>query len=391
MPAATVLFVHGTGVRRGTYITTYSVIQQAFAYYAIAHELDACIWGDGLGAKPIIHSLPDTTLSPKQSALTSDEELARWDVLWRDPLFELRLLKNRPSTGPRPPAALANVTALWERIKAYTLRDAALAIVDGAYMDACWADAWNWIVAGDDETAHLATTAATEIGEPAEAVARAIVAAMLGCAFEEDLPQLDGQRREALIGALITDWEARVAGKGTRLMQWFTETAAALATPIIKSRRGPLAESANPAAGDILRYQARPDPIRSHVRNAINDITGDVYVLAHSLGGIISVDLLATESLPRVKGLITVGSQAPYLHEIGALSGLEIGATELPTHFPTWLNIYDPYDFLSYVAEPLFTRGVKDCRIESGQPFPYSHSAYWTNPDTWAAIKSFLP
>ena len=91
-----------------------------------------------------------------------------------------------------------------------------------------------------------------------------------------------------------------------------------------------------------------------------------------------------------MKGLITVASQAPYLHEIGALSGLEPGTTDLPVGFPPWLNLYDPYDFLSYVAAPVFGRGVNDCRIESDQPFPYSHSAYWANPDTWAAIKLFL-
>jgi hypothetical protein len=61
----------------------------------------------------------------------------------------------------------------------------------------------------------------------------------------------------------------------------------------------------------------------------------------------------------------------------------------LPSHFPPWLNLYDPYDFLSYVAAPVFRRGVRDVRIESGQPFPYSHSAYWTNAQTWNAVRAF--
>jgi len=398
--AATVLFVHGTGVRRGTYLTTYNVIQQAFQQHAIDHQLDACLWGDVLGALPVVRSLPDITIPPKDPKLTREEEYARWEILSRDALFELRLLKNRPLTGPRPPAVGAQVAALWQRITEYTLRDTALDIVRRAHMESCWTGAWNRIVAGHDDTARLATTSASEIGEPAESVARAIVAEMLAWAFDEELPQLDHEQRDALIAALVDHWQARVAGKGARVLQWFVETAAAAATPIVKSRRGPLADSANPAAGDILRYQARPEPIRDHVRTSIADIAGDVYLLAHSLGGIICVDLLAkeSESLPNVKGLITVGSQAPYLHEIGALHGLEIGVTELPPHFPPWLNLYDPYDFLSYVAEPIFPprvtefpKRVTDCRIESGQPFPYSHSAYWTNPDTWAAIKAFLP
>ena len=64
-PAATVLFVHGTGVRKGTFVTTYLVIQQAFAQHGIAHALDGCIWGDVLGALPVIRSLPDITIPPK--------------------------------------------------------------------------------------------------------------------------------------------------------------------------------------------------------------------------------------------------------------------------------------------------------------------------------------
>src|SRR4029079_14174247 len=131
-------------------------------------------------------------------------------------------------------------------------------------------------------------------------------------------------------------------------------------------------------------------PIRDYIRAKIEAVPGDVYLLAHSLGGIACVDLLAQEPIDRVKGLVTAGSQAPYLHEIGALVSLEPGTQDLPPHFPPWLNLYDPYDFLSYAAAPVFGRRagdrVRDHRFESGQPFPQSHSAYWTNPETWMAI-----
>ena len=187
---------------------------------------------------------------------------------------------------------------------------------------------------------------------------------MLGRAFEAGLPLLDGGARDALVNRLVDDWHARVAGVGAFLLGFLSDMAASVATPLIKMRRGPLSEGANPAAGDILRYQSRGEPICAYIRKSIVDLDNDVYVLAHSLGGIACVDLLGSESLPRVKGLITVGSQAPYLHEIGALWGLAPGTTELPSHFPPWLNLYDPYDFLSYVAAPVFRRGVRDVRIE---------------------------
>jgi hypothetical protein len=108
------------------------------------------------------------------------------------------------------------------------------------------------------------------------------------------------------------------------------------------------------------------------------------------LGGIACVDLLVTEYLPCVKGLITVGSQAPLLYEIGALSSLE-RSEALPEHFPEWLNVWDRCDFLSYLASPVFhSPKVRDHQVDSGQPFPHPHSAYWGNPDTWQAIKQFL-
>jgi hypothetical protein len=212
----------------------------------------------------------------------------------------------------------------------------------------------------------------------------------MGLAFDNGTPLPDARLRDALVDCLIDDWKARVAGIGAYLLGFVGEMAASVATPVVKWRRGPLSESANPAAGDILRYQARGAPIREYIRSRIVETPGDVYLLAHSLGGIACVDLLAAAPIDRVKGLITIGSQAPYLHEIGALSGVEPGAPTLPGHFPRWLNLYDPYDFLSYVAAPVFGDRVRDVRIESGQPFPQSHSAYWTNVDTWAAVRQFI-
>jgi hypothetical protein len=60
-------------------------------------------------------------------------------------------------------------------------------------------------------------------------------------------------------------------------------------------------------------------------------------------------------------------------------------------NFPTWLNIYDKHDFLSYVGSKLFPGQVIDVEVDSRQPFPYSHSAYWTNRATWDAIVSRMP
>src|SRR5262249_28293759 len=119
-----------------------------------------------------------------------------------------------------------------------------------------------------------------------------------------------------------------------------------------------------------------------------------VILLAHSLGGIACVELLILESLPEVKILITAGSQSPLFYEIGALGSLKPGAS-LPDHFPRhWLNLYDPCDFLGYIAAPVFPtspeREITDVRVNNKEPFPQAHTSYWNTKAVWDAIDSKL-
>ena len=153
----------------------------------------------------------------------------------------------------------------------------------------------------------------------------------------------------------------------------------------VKGRRGAFTDKTSPFSGDILFYQARGESIRHYIRDRITANRDPVEVLGHSLGGIAAVDLLAKEHLPQVKRLITVGSQAPFLYELDALTSLRWGEP-LPEHFPPWLNIYDPNDFLSYVGATIFKTRMRDVKVDNGQPFPQAHSAYWSNVEVWKAI-----
>jgi len=92
--------------------------------------------------------------------------------------------------------------------------------------------------------------------------------------------------------------------------------------------------------------------------------------------------------LPEVKGLITAGSQAPLLYELGALQTLP-PKTPLPTAFPPWLNLYDENDLLSYRADRLFS-GTPDQQVDSMLPPREAHSAYWKLDTAWAAIQRFI-
>jgi hypothetical protein len=87
---------------------------------------------------------------------------------------------------------------------------------------------------------------------------------------------------------------------------------------------------------------------------------------------------------------VTAGSQGPFLYESGSLPSLEHPAP-LPPHVPAWLNLYDSRDLLGYLGAELFPGRVTDVPVDSGQPFPAAHSAYWTNPAVYRHIVDRLP
>jgi hypothetical protein len=390
---ATILFVHGTGVRKPSYLATFALLQDAFDEYSVGHKLEPCLWGDDLGSKLPALSLPVPLLKKRAAeSLSRDQQLARWELLYRDPTFELCLLKNRPrATEPRPPNAPRPDQALWNRIEAYAPSGRVTQFLQKWRLDPYWSAAWQFVIRDNQVAKEVLNSSPEEIGEPGQAIACAVVASILNQAMEESKPLLDAPHRDQLVQLLVEDWNAKVAGIGTFLLGFFSDLVTSVATPIVKWKRGDLSEAASPAAGDVLLYQARGESIRRYILRRIEDIGSEVVLLTHSLGGIACVDLLVGRNLPQVKGLITVGSQAPLLREIGALYSLGPGNDVLPGHFPKWLNIYDSNDFLSYVAKPVFKSDmISDFRVESGQPFPHSHSAYWTNPQTWTAIMEFL-
>jgi pimeloyl-ACP methyl ester carboxylesterase len=176
---------------------------------------------------------------------------------------------------------------------------------------------------------------------------------------------------------LLTNF-ASLGGRLTRL-------ALKIGTNKVARKRGVISDSAYPAAGDILLYEARGSGIRNFIENTIQKTPKPCILIAHSLGGIACVDLLAQKKIDGVSLLITAGSQAPLLYELNALVSLPHG-TSLPEGFPPWLNLYDKHDFLSYIGAGVFPKRVTDVLVNNGQPFPQAHSAYWKNPEVWNAI-----
>jgi hypothetical protein len=233
--------------------------------------------------------------------------------------------------------------------------------------------------------------------EVSRALARGLVASLVNEASVDGHVEISGATRDYLIELLIPLLGKRALAP----FDWITNVMAGavkrIGTYKARRERRALTDASYAAAGDILLYQKDGAEIRGFIRKQIVDAQGELIVFAHSLGGIAVVDLLAMEDLStKVKGLVTIGSQAPFLYEIGALRSLRCdkhARDQLPGHFPkAWINFWDPNDFLSYAGESVFgPQCVKDVMVRSKLPFPDSHSAYWDQVAVWEQIRDFFP
>lgn len=401
------LFVHGTGVREKGYADTLAEITSRVGAVA---DVWPCYWGDlGSSLNAGGQSIPtcDATRGledPFDPAVDSAAwQVALWDALGRDPLLELRALALKPHS-PVPPWQQTQGSRLMARARLLE-PNASLqnllargglepGVFERAQRQVCSSRAFQDALAMADE----------DIGDHRAALARAWIAAAARLVQQSTLERtgewiwpailLDGELRSELEGQLIEALGGEERGPGGWLMRNALLLAGWVLTPIGMQWRGAITDAAYPMAGDIVLYQARGEAIRARIRERILAAAhrGPVHLLAHSLGGVACVDLLASEDLP-VSQLITVGSQAPFLYEINALRSLPYGEP-LPPSMPPWLNLYDPRDFLSYVGKGVFPgpARVVDCRVNNCQPFPASHSAYWWNTEVWDAIlPSLIP
>ena len=398
-----VLFVHGTGVREPAYTETFTWVRETLLQQAPGLTVAPCSWGEVIGVK--LHadgaSVPDYALTRTLEGAGEDDDVALWARLYTDPLAELRTRAfawgDGAVAGSLPPSA-AEMDA---RLRGLTpSADLAAALTEGGIADV-FPDARDAVAGDESYQAALAGVG----DEPARldrlrrAVAQAVVAQAMAdkerqgtfapiltdAAWRDEVVGLVGQA----LGGAGDDEEDRSLG-GWVAGRVFDLVVALGDVAHIERKRGAITDAAYPGAGDVARYLSRGAPVRDFIRARLLGLPAPVVIVAHSLGGVASVDLLAQEALPQVRLLVTVGSQAPFLYEIDALPSLRYGEP-LPPTFPAWLNIYDPRDFLSYIGAGVFGDRVVDVEVDNRQPFPRSHSAYWTNPATWQAILAHLP
>ncbi|QIQ01575.1 hypothetical protein [Streptomyces liangshanensis] len=396
------VFVHGTGVRRERFEELFALVEAGLLREIPEAEVERCYWGAEFGAELSAGgaSVPGMRPHPGPEA---DPETAEWLLLLTDPLCELRVLAKlgteaqddgfgllgAPSPGENVGnalRALPGVLAPDDEL-AVLLRETGLA--DG-YRNALR-------TAERSDEFHAACLVAEDDAAAAELrvhTGRALVAVML--AEARDTALCTDAERDRLVDLLSGRLGGTARGMLTRTASVLSRLAQRVATQsFLDRKRGEVTSEKASEIGDILRYQARGQHLRAHLERVIGNSPEPPVVIGHSLGGIALVDTLALAArrqspLP-VRLLVTVGSQAPFLHELGALAGLEPG-DRLPADFPRWLNIYDRRDVLSYLAEPVFPGDgrITDHEVRSGMPFPVSHSAYWKLPSVFERIAEAL-
>lgn len=159
--------------------------------------------------------------------------------------------------------------------------------------------------------------------------------------------------------------------------------------------------------GDVFQYLDKrgdrnaPGPIVKKVlngfriaRNASASHDSKLIVFGHSLGGVISYDILTHfDPSIEVDVLVTVGSQVALFEEMALYRAsqpkfLPNPATDRvprPPNVKRWLNVVDPNDVFGFRAEGVF-EGVKDFQYETGYGAMSAHSGYFRRPSFYARL-----
>lgn len=414
-----VLFIHGTMTRYDAdYLESFDRITTALTGWRADIVVDKYPWGEHYGARlaRVFRAIPGWAEVPAEAEVLSGTmedaaaqatgQIALWELLYRDPLAELRLL----AAGTQPAAGIEQTdTSLDLAQKIFACADsptppelvtplevAALHEPD-QFAPAClWAG--DLFADGSQPAIQqlLLTIDDTQPEAYRRILARAIVARMLAQARAAGAyppPFIDARLRDHLVDAVDTALAGiETLGGPLDALGWIGAQIATLG--VLRPNRAAITRPLLRFLGDILVYQSERGG--AQIRRAIAEqITGGTILLAHSLGGIACLELLVDNPTiaAQVPLLITVGSQAPMLYELGALTTLKLQGDPpraLPAHLPPWLNLYDPNDLLSFQAADVFQGRVRDVPVTGGQPFPHAHNAYWANPQVWEAIQDAI-
>ena len=190
----------------------------------------------------------------------------------------------------------------------------------------------------------------------------------------------------------IRDTVARVVDAVDNLLGAMTGEALGAVNQAVRSA---LARATALSLGDIVAYRSTGNGPRIQERILERawqggiDTAEPIVVLAHSLGGLVALDMLVARKLC-AKRFVTVGSQPAMFHvlkELEALAPYAPGTrTPLPAGIAAWTNLWHPMDTLAFVASPVFVLAdgtpPRDVKVDTAlstivDDRLWMHSAYW--------------
>ncbi len=164
-------------------------------------------------------------------------------------------------------------------------------------------------------------------------------------------------------------------------------------TKILAANREALNATLGRFFGDVFIYfnsrgdAAQPGPIGQRVLAGIDKAVqaappGEpLVIVGHSLGGVITFDLLSHFRPLEVDLFVSVGSQVAHFEEMKLFKNSDKakppGKAVTPKNILHWINIYDEVDIFSYAAKPVFDRVDVDARYDTKTYVIKAHGAYF--------------
>lgn len=156
--------------------------------------------------------------------------------------------------------------------------------------------------------------------------------------------------------------------------------------------------------GDVLVYQRHREAIHARVRESVDGVDPalgrtperPVRVVAHSLGGVIAVDMATAATPLWTSSLVTFGSQAAFFHACDPRGGqiLPYSGSQpvvLPPSLARWTNLWEPLDMLAFAAAGVFRLHDGSTPVDISVPHTastgvWTHSSYWDLPSVASEI-----
>jgi hypothetical protein len=370
MTTGSVLFVHGSGNRRGAAEAYGAKI--ASNLKVTKRHMHLSTWGESVGPDPAFPRLAETMpIVQKAFPDTTKTVLA-------DPYGPLRDLAGGGGQGAFGDQGKADARAILGLMRfggALDLSETQLTAEQLAAAATEVAESPEFAAAGGDPVALIDAAVTAAAARAVQRQGPAVVSGAFG--FDIKLDPI-GKVKEALSKSVMGGVGIignTVGGLGGPIARWLSEQFA--------KRRTSLMQQHILVAADVLFYQRHSAAIRDHVRNEIKAIRPPRLILGHSLGGIILVDTLFGQDAEPVdvKLIVTFGSQSPLLQ------ALEAFGTVKPGRIP-WLNIWTQYDFVSFLAGGLWPGKVTDAEITVDVGFPEAHGAYYDSKEFYDRIRA---